>query len=854
MIMTDYNKFDRGSEWRKWDLHVHTASSYDAYKGEDANELLTKAWIDNNISAVAITDHFLIDNKRIKDLRTLVPNITIFPGVELRTDKGASNLHVILIFSEQMDIDKLSENFRVIMHNQKAKAKENNDTIYWDFNDIISFARENKGLVSLHTGNKTQGLDHVITNKMPVNLAIKKEIASYSHFYEIGKIEDIQEHIEKVFPHIGYKPLVLCTDNHDPRNYEIKENLWIKADTTFEGLKQLIYEPLERVKVQQNKPEEKRGYYAIDSINLSEQGFWNQKILLNENLNTIIGGRATGKSTLLSCIAQKGGILVDKDFISEHSNNIEITWKDGEVNTPRDIDFFPQSYMFDIASDSKKRDRLIERIIEDYDLENHFETYKRFTTSNKNQLSQSIRSLFNIQDEILEINSDLKQKGDKQGVETEVKNINDKLLQSKVEITDEQLKTYNEISKVIFEKENRIKVIDSDMTQLKYISTQKLFNESFQYNFSSLSEKFKTNLIADFEEIKKVIEDKWNAKLNLREKEIIDEKNKLLKEIEVEKGKDAFKIGQKVIESNKQYQELTERLKKEQTKLSEIKGIEEKLKTKDTEKNKLKDSVIKQHMEFKNQIVLLKNNLNLASSGIEISLKIFLNKDILRDFLTSRLNQQGKERQDFITNFYDNYFEKTNEVIYNFLSRALENQIEYKSGNRNQDVTVELLSTNWFGVSFDLKYQNDAFNYMSQGKQAFVILKLLLEFSKKECPILIDQPEDSLDNRAIYNELVKYLVDKKKQRQIILVTHNSNVVVSADAEQIIVANQQDEKSPNYNSNKFQYVTGGLEFTKDKNKSIPITLFSQGIREHVCEILEGGNEAFKKREQKYNIKE
>ena len=141
---------------------------------------------------------------------------------------------------------------------------------------------------------------------------------------------------------------------------------------------------------------------------------------------------------------------------------------------------------------------------------------------------------------------------------------------------------------------------------------------------------------------------------------------------------------------------------------------------------------------------------------------------------------------------------------------------------------------------------------MSQGKQAFVILKLLLEFSKKECPILIDQPEDSLDNRAIYNELVKYLVEKKKKRQIILVTHNSNVVVSADAEQIIVANQQGEKSQNVEGCKFQYVTGGLEFTKEKDESIDITLFSQGIREHVCEILEGGNEAFKRREKKYGI--
>jgi predicted ATPase len=83
---------------------------------------------------------------------------------------------------------------------------------------------------------------------------------------------------------------------------------------------------------------------------------------------------------------------------------------------------------------------------------------------------------------------------------------------------------------------------------------------------------------------------------------------------------------------------------------------------------------------------------------------------------------------------------------------------------------------------------------MSDGKKAFVILKLLLEFSDKECPILIDQPEDSLDNRAIYNELVAYLKQKKKKRQIILVTHNANIVVNADAEEVVVANQHGEDS------------------------------------------------------------
>ena len=100
--------------------------------------------------------------------------------------------------------------------------------------------------------------------------------------------------------------------------------------------------------------------------------------------------------------------------------------------------------------------------------------------------------------------------------------------------------------------------------------------------------------------------------------------------------------------------------------------------------------------------------------------------------------------------------------------------------------------------------------------------------------------------------MVAYLKQKKKTRQIILVTHNANIVVNADAEEVIVANQHGEDSKNQDDIQFQYITGSLENTKPINKNPGIVLQSQSIREHACEILEGGTEAFKKRENKYAI--
>ena len=158
-------------------------------------------------------------------------------------------------------------------------------------------------------------------------------------------------------------------------------------------------------------------------------------------------------------------------------------------------------------------------------------------------------------------------------------------------------------------------------------------------------------------------------------------------------------------------------------------------------------------------------------------------------------------------------------------------------------------------MDFKITYKNDPLDKMSPGKKGLVLLRLLVDLSNEEWPILLDQPEDDLDNRSVYDDLVSFVKKRKKQRQILIVTHNPNLAVGADAEQVVVANQEgQEKGRDNRKFKFEYVSGALENSFELSEARQKTiLFRKGIRQHVCEVLEGGKEAFQKRERKYSFR-
>ena len=856
---------NRGSEWRIWDLHFHTPSSYD-YQGKSVkNQDIINALSENNVSVVAITDHHVIDIDKIEDLQRLgkEKNIVVLPGIEFCSELGGSEaIHFIGIFPETANLNtiwtKIQGQCNLTPEEIVSKGRER---IVCSFEKTSSLIIELGGLVTIHAGKKSNSIEG-IKNNLLVKQEFKQQLLSTYHpLLEVGKIEDVESYKSYVFPNIKFSlPIIMCSDNHNIREYTTKEKLWIKADMTFEGLKQILFEPEERVRIQAAKPDEKDIYKVIDSIKLDEEGFWQGEIPLNSNLNTIIGGRSTGKSSLLKAIAAKHGStdVPEKDFIREHLEGVLIQWKDRGENAGHEIEYFAQSYMHKIASEPEETNKLVKDIIRNRNEGELLNKYKIEFEGISKRIRDRIYILFKDQDEINSIKKDLLEKGNKAGVEEQLRQLKSKAseLQKNSAMTGEESTTFEEQTRHVQEKRKLIVDAENDLSILAQLLEDIPFASSFidKYPLIKLSFARNQNDIEHyFNTLKQKYNEEWNRSISSLMEATQKEKEKLSSEVQSIEKEDIYKKGLRVIKDNKELRDVNNKIKEEEKKLADINKQEQQLQRITNHQVEILQTVIDDHCSFKDKANMICDTLKISHDELGISVATDLHSSEMQDFLQSKLNQRGYERKNYVQELLEGYNKNNKTHISNFLRELLSEDVLLKNWNNPRDVAIDFFTRNWYGLNFILSYQEDDFRQMSEGKQAFVILKLLLDFSDKKCPILIDQPEDSLDNRAIYKELVAYIKEKKKERQIILVSHNSNVVVSADAENIIVANQDGVNNQNENRVKFQYTNGALENTKQRDETSAYILSSQGIREHICDILEGGRVAFEKRERKYGFR-
>lgn len=149
-----------------------------------------------------------------------------------------------------------------------------------------------------------------------------------------------------------------------------------------------------------------------------------------------------------------------------------------------------------------------------------------------------------------------------------------------------------------------------------------------------------------------------------------------------------------------------------------------------------------------------------------------------------------------------------------------------------------LFGTDHISVRYEIAYDGVDIRKLSPGTRGIVLLLLYLALDDADDrPLIIDQPEENLDPKSVFDELVSLFITAKSRRQIIMVTHNANLVINTDADQIILA----DAGPHAGGGLpvITYVAGGLE--------------DEQIRKSVCEILEGGADAFRERARRLRVR-
>lgn len=259
--------------------------------------------------------------------------------------------------------------------------------------------------------------------------------------------------------------------------------------------------------------------------------------------------------------------------------------------------------------------------------------------------------------------------------------------------------------------------------------------------------------------------------------------------------------------------------------------------------NKLKESVDSEILAYKG--VLKDYDIN-----IDVALK--LNTRFSETFL-SYINQnrtgsfyqkdQGKMRIEKLIenkNFQDTIeLEKfLKDIIENLEIDKREehnNAVRYIIEQINSDNLFDfynyIFSIDYLEPSYELKLGDKHITELSPGEKGAMLIVFYLMLEKDKIPLIIDQPEENLDNESIYKILVHFIKETKKRRQVILVTHNPNLAIVGDSEQIIYVNI-DKK----NGNIFNFESGAIE--------------NPVINKHASKILEGTIKAFNIRRLKY----
>jgi len=851
--------FQNGATWLRADFHLHTNADAEFNYTGDSNDF-GRLYIDRlknqQIGVAVITNHNKFDKGEFVSLRKKgkKEGIGLFAGVEFSLKEG---IHILIVFDDKWyqgetdHINKfLDKAFYGIANydkpeypNSKLDLKETVealDEIGLDYFIVLAHIDSPNGLFNVLKGRTREAF--IGQEAFRKVLAVQKS-ANADNYKELCKLA---------------KRPIAYVEGSDNAHGGIEaigtgRVTYIKiGDFNFEALKYALTDLTYRVEPK-TKPEIKNSY--IKSIAFEGGLLDETRIDFSPELNTLIGIRGSGKSSILEIIRYTLGIplseiAVDPRYkdgliehilksggksvvtvVNEHLEEYRIEkiygqkediYKDGFLQTGISIDAVFDHPVYFGQKDLSNKDAdfeadLIQRLIgtrlkpvqskieaRNRDIESTISEIKKLR--NLKQLKKETETLIQNSKHQLELYK-------KKGVE-------EKLKQQTLFDSDD-----SKVSQTARSISNYIDELNSLITNHEYFFQQEISGSELNKEFFESINQLMIELKAEFEKLKKV--QKASSQIHDKIKGVLTKINEKKEGLKEEFAKIKREINTDTINPDN-FLKLNRQMDTAQLKLKEIEKSEKKrVELKNTLLEKLSDLNNLWLEEYK----LLKtevDRINEAESKLTIEVLFKDRRDKYTDKLKQVFRGSGIRETAYqeIESTYKDFIEvyKDASKLEDILN---ENQVvEFKS--RFSENLEELL-TYKVENKIVIKYNGKPLDKHSLGQRASALILFLLA-QKENNVLIIDQPEDDLDNQTIYDEVIKELKKIKGNMQFIFATHNANIPVLGDSEKVVACSYDEKK---------------------------ITIHSGTIDNHqtqrfIVDIMEGGDEAFNRRKNIYSL--
>lgn len=868
-------------------LQVNPAS-YIRYRGknqdvseDEYNQKLLEVCLEESIKVVGIADHGNVDSVvKIKETFN-AQGVIVFPGFEIASSE---KIHLVCLYPEDTSIQTL--NNYLYEFDIDTSNGTNPSTKSADF--ILSTVIDKGGFVyAAHctddSGVLKQKLNNIWKNpnlyaaQIPTSLeALKEQGDQANHQILLNKNPDYKR--EKKIAIINAK------DIEDPETLR-KENATCLVKMTkpcFTSFKLAFSDSESRVRL--NSDIKEKYYSRIEAVRFVGGFLDGIHINYSEHLNALIGGRGTGKSTLIESIRYVLNIEpISKETKTQHlkvikqnlgSGFAELTVKSavkhgklykisrrfgespivkdesGSVSTFSpldllpDIEIFGQNEIHEIAKESSEQLKVVERFLntDKIEQESGISTVKESLVTTRNNISDLTSSVSSLESDVedLKAHEEDENRYKELGIDQQLKLL---------PIVESERSTFNTVTEKVETLKNALKKFSETIPCANFITEEliKEFPDKTIFENARLAlVELKDNINLSITKMEQDTE-KSQQKIDLLDKELQESIEKQEESITKEFKKLAPVEGSTGKQIGEQYRDLIKNIERLKPKRKELVTEKDKL---GKEIAKRQDLLAELSEKKTNRATAFERGVKKLNKKLKGNIKVNYSAEknrlgLIKLIISYHLPDVGEGRLSWLKGVEEFSAPLFAETIKKGQAALLEknwgmtptiaerlSKISNKQMMEIEEFKIDDLVSIELNVSSNDEPLYKKLDSLSTGQQCTALLHMLL--LDNQDPLLLDQPEDNLDNAFIAERIVTQVRDAKLTRQFIFATHNANIPVFGDAEWI----------------------GVLESTNE-NATLPIqnqgSIDQPNIQNLAAKILEGGEDAFNRRKEKYGFK-